>query len=129
MNRNWGLALVFAAASFGASSADPVVGLGADVTSLDLHALNAVPNNSIAEHIFDTLVQAGEVRLMEVIPPQDFVKIKANNALNIFTISSSRMIFFHLDSDRDKTPFAFDKNPFKDVIHALFRSSNLDPQP
>lgn len=65
---------------------------------------------------------AGDVHLIEVIPPQDFAKVKANKDLNVFTISSNRMIFFHLDSGRDRTPFVFDKagrplekNPFKDV--------------
>lgn len=65
---------------------------------------------------------AGDVHLIEVIPPTDYAKLRTNNALNIFTSPSNRMIFFHLDSDRDKTPFAFDKsgkpldkNPFKDV--------------
>ena len=39
-----------------ATAADLVIGLGADVTSIDPHVLNAAPNNSIAEHIYDTLV-------------------------------------------------------------------------
>lgn len=285
------LALAFAAASFTTAAADLVIGLGADVTSLDPHVLNAAPNNSIAEHLYDTLVQrdprqrlqpglaeswrvvdettwefklrkgvrlhdgseftaedvaytigrpatlkgvpggftvftraiaetvvvdaytvrfrttkpypnlpidmsllhmlpkktaqsatsadfdsgkaaigagpyrlvrfvkgdrielvrhegywgpkpawdrvsfrlltndasrvaallAGEVHVIEVIPPQDFAKVKANKDLAVFTTSSNRMIFFHMDSDRDRTPFAFDKagkplekNPFKD---------------
>jgi len=65
---------------------------------------------------------AGDVHLIEVIPPTDYAKLRTNNALNIFTSPSNRMIFFHLDSNRDKTPFAFDKsgkpldkNPFKDA--------------
>ena len=49
------LALVLAAS--GVSAADLVIGLGADVTSVDPHVLNAAPNNSVAEHIFGTLVQ------------------------------------------------------------------------
>lgn len=291
MNKNWILVLVFAA-SVTASAADLVLGLGADVTSVDPHVLNAAPNNSIAEQVFDTLVRrdarqrftpglaeswrtvgnttwefklrrgvkfhdgseftaedvafsidrpatlkgvpggftvftrpitqkvivdrhtiqlktaapypnmpsdmasiiivskraalsatsadfdsgkaavgtgpyklvrfvkgdrielarhegywgpkpawdralfrlitndagriaallAGDVHLIEVIPPTDYAKLRTNNALTIFTTASNRMIFFHLDSDRDKTPFAFDKsgkpldkNPFKDA--------------
>jgi peptide/nickel transport system substrate-binding protein len=65
---------------------------------------------------------AGDVHMIEVIPPQDYVKLKAHRDLSVFTTSSNRMIFFHLDSDRDKSPFVFDKtgkplekNPFKDV--------------
>ena len=45
---------------------------------------------------------AGDVQLIEVIPPQDYAKVKGNKDLAIFTTSSNRMIFFHLDSERDK---------------------------
>ena len=48
--------LVLALAAFSVSAADLVIGLGADVTSIDPHVLNAAPNNSIAEHVFGTLV-------------------------------------------------------------------------
>ena len=65
---------------------------------------------------------AGDVQLIEVIPPQDFAKVKGNKDLTVFTTSSNRMIFFHLDSERDRSPFVTDKagkplekNPFKDV--------------
>ena len=65
---------------------------------------------------------AGDVHFIEVIPPQDYARVRASKDLQAYTISSNRMIFFHLDSDRDKTPFAFDKagkplekNPFKDA--------------
>lgn len=65
---------------------------------------------------------AGDVQMIEVIPPQDYARIKAQKDLSVFTTSSNRMIFFHLDSDRDKSPFVFDKsgkplekNPFRDV--------------
>ncbi len=65
---------------------------------------------------------AGDVQMIEVIPPQDFAKVKAHKDLSVFMTSSNRMIFFHLDSDRDKSPFVFDKsgkpldkNPFRDV--------------
>src|SRR5688572_22914651 len=46
--------LVFLAAS--AQAADLTIGVGADVTSMDPHAVTLVPNNNIAEHIFDKLV-------------------------------------------------------------------------
>jgi peptide/nickel transport system substrate-binding protein len=38
-------------------AADLVVGLGADVTSIDPHLINLTPNNNIAEQIFDPLVR------------------------------------------------------------------------
>ena len=48
-NRIAGLVLLLAASCV--SAADLVIGLGADVTSVDPHVLNAAPNNSIAEHV------------------------------------------------------------------------------
>ena len=52
MNRKWLLALAVALSPLSVSAVDLVIGLGADVTSIDPHVLNAAPNNSIAEHIF-----------------------------------------------------------------------------
>src|SRR4029079_19197252 len=40
-----------------ATAADLVIGLGADVTSIDPHNNNAAPNNSIAEQIFNKLIE------------------------------------------------------------------------
>ncbi len=39
-----------------ACAAEITIGLGAEVTSLDPHFLNAAPNNSVAEQIFDKLI-------------------------------------------------------------------------
>jgi len=65
---------------------------------------------------------AGDVQMIEAVPTQDFAKVRAHKDLQVFTIASNRMIFFHLDSARDKSPFVFDlsgkpleRNPFKDV--------------
>jgi peptide/nickel transport system substrate-binding protein len=65
---------------------------------------------------------AGDVHMIESVPPTDYAKLKSNNAISIFAGPSNRMIFFHLDSDRDKSPFVtakdgkpLDKNPLKDV--------------
>jgi len=76
---------------------------------------------------------AGEVQMIEIIPPQDYAKVKNNKDLAVFTTSSNRMIFFHLDSERDKSPFVTDKagkplekNPLKDarVRRALSKAIN-----
>lgn len=40
-----------------AHTAELVIGLGADVTSIDPHFVNLAPNNSIAEQVFDPLVR------------------------------------------------------------------------
>ena len=65
---------------------------------------------------------AGDVHLIEAVPTQDFAKVKANANLQVFTTASNRMIFLHMDTGRDKSPFVFDRagkplerNPFKDL--------------
>ena len=47
----------FLIAALPAAAADLVIGLGADVTSIDPHFVNLAPNNSIAEQVFDPLVR------------------------------------------------------------------------
>lgn len=65
---------------------------------------------------------SGDVDAIENIPTPDFAKIKANPKLLTSAKTSHRIIFFHLDQQRDQTPFATDKdgkvlekNPFKDL--------------
>jgi peptide/nickel transport system substrate-binding protein len=65
---------------------------------------------------------AGDVDAIENIPTPDFAKIKKNPNLLTSTKTSHRIIFFHLDQQRDQTPFVTDKdgkplekNPFKDL--------------
>jgi peptide/nickel transport system substrate-binding protein len=65
---------------------------------------------------------AGDVQMVEQVGTADVARIKARSDLAVFTGPSYRMIHFHLDSSRDRTPFAFDKagrpldrNPFRDV--------------
>jgi peptide/nickel transport system substrate-binding protein len=65
---------------------------------------------------------AGDVHMIESVPPTDYARLKANNAITIFAGPSNRMIFFHLDSDRERTPHVtgkdgkpLDKNPLKDA--------------
>jgi peptide/nickel transport system substrate-binding protein len=76
---------------------------------------------------------SGDVHMIESVPPTDYAKLKTNNAITIFAGPSNRMIFFHLDSDRDKSPFVtakdgkpLDKNPLKDarVRRALSKAIN-----
>ena len=50
-------ALIAALPTMPAVAADLKIAVGADVTSADPHFFNLFPNNNIAEHIFDKLVQ------------------------------------------------------------------------
>jgi peptide/nickel transport system substrate-binding protein len=65
---------------------------------------------------------SGDVDAIENIPTADFAKIKGNPNLQTSTKTSHRIIFYHLDQFRDRSPFVFDKtgkpleaNPLKDV--------------
>jgi len=65
---------------------------------------------------------AGEVDAIENIPTADFTKIKANANFATSTKTSHRIIFYHLDQFRDRSPYITDKsgkpldrNPFMDL--------------
>jgi peptide/nickel transport system substrate-binding protein len=66
---------------------------------------------------------AGDVDAIENIPTPDLQKIKANPAFQSSEKVSHRIIFFHVDQLRDRSPFVFDKktnqpldkNPLKDL--------------
>lgn len=64
---------------------------------------------------------AGDVQVIENVPTADVAKLRANKALSIHRAVSDRLIYLHLDSDRDASPFVTDKagaalarNPLKD---------------
>ena len=65
---------------------------------------------------------SGDVQAIENVPTPDLAKIRANKDLQMSEKVSHRIIFFHIDTNRDKTPFVTDKsgkplekNPFKDL--------------
>ncbi len=65
---------------------------------------------------------SGDVDAIENIPTPDLPKIRANKDLRVLEKVSHRIIFFHLDSNRDNSPFVTDKsgkptakNPMKDL--------------
>src|SRR6202023_314056 len=64
---------------------------------------------------------AGDAQAIEYVPTSDVAKIRADKRLNVFRVIADRLIYLHMDSDRDHTPFVFDKtgrplakNPLKD---------------
>ncbi|MSP87512.1 MAG: ABC transporter substrate-binding protein [Alphaproteobacteria bacterium] len=76
---------------------------------------------------------AGDLNAIEIVPTADMAKLKTNKDINIFRVVSNRIIFFHLDTDRDVSPFVTDKqgkpldrNPLKDlrVRKALSKALN-----
>jgi peptide/nickel transport system substrate-binding protein len=52
---------------------------------------------------------SGDVDAIENIPTADFAKLKTNANFQTSTKPSHRIIFFHVDQFRDRTPFVFDK--------------------
>jgi peptide/nickel transport system substrate-binding protein len=65
---------------------------------------------------------AGDVQAIEAVPTADQKSLKANPKVAVFSATTFRMMFLHLDSARDVSPFVTDKagkplakNPLKDV--------------
>jgi len=65
---------------------------------------------------------AGDVQAIENVPTADVARIAKNPSLKVFRTVSNRVIYLHIDSNRDKSPFLTDKagkpletNPLKDV--------------
>ena len=65
---------------------------------------------------------AGDVQAIENVPTADMAKVAKNPNFSIYRAVSNRIIYLHMDSDRDRSPFVTDKagkpldrNPLKDV--------------
>ena len=65
---------------------------------------------------------AGDVRAIENVPTADIARIAKSNDLTLYRTVSHRLMYLHMDSDRDRSPFVtdkagkpLDKNPLKDV--------------
>jgi peptide/nickel transport system substrate-binding protein len=65
---------------------------------------------------------AGDVQAIENIPTADMARLAKNAAFGIYRTVSNRIIYLHMDSNRDQSPFVTDKagkpmerNPLKDV--------------
>jgi peptide/nickel transport system substrate-binding protein len=65
---------------------------------------------------------AGEVRAIENVPTADLARVVKQPDLSVFRMVSLRLMYLHMDSNREATPFVTDKagrplsrNPLKDV--------------
>jgi peptide/nickel transport system substrate-binding protein len=65
---------------------------------------------------------AGEVRAIENVPTADLTRVVKQPDLSVYRIVSHRIMYLHVDSSRDSSPFVTDKagrplarNPLKDV--------------
>jgi peptide/nickel transport system substrate-binding protein len=76
---------------------------------------------------------AGDVQVIEYVPTTDVAKIRSDKQLNVYQVIADRLIFLHMDSDRDVSPYVTDKegrpltrNPLKDprVRKAISKAIN-----
>jgi peptide/nickel transport system substrate-binding protein len=76
---------------------------------------------------------AGDVQMIEQVPSTDYARLKTNANVAISQVVGNRVIYLHVDSFRDQSPFATDKagavlpnNPLKDmrVRKALSKAIN-----
>ena len=65
---------------------------------------------------------AGEVRAIENVPTSDLAKLRTNKDLTIYRTVSVRLMYLHMDTAREKSPFVTDKagkplekNPLQDL--------------
>lgn len=78
---------------------------------------------------------AGDVQLIEYVPATDYAQLKKNANITVSQIGGNRLIYLHIDSFRDETPFATDKsgaalkkNPLKDPRVRLALSKAINRQ-
>lgn len=64
---------------------------------------------------------SGGVDMIEMVPPSDLDSLRKAKGIKLWQTAASRMIYLHMDSNREQTPFVTDKagkplgrNPFKD---------------
>lgn len=77
---------------------------------------------------------AGDVDLIENVPPTDLARLRQDARLAIAESISNRLIFLTLDSDRERSPFVTDRNgqpianPLRDprVRRAISKAINRD---
>ncbi len=98
-------------------------------TPWDKVTLRLLPND--ASRVAALL--AGDVQAIEYVPTSDVARIRADKRLNVYRIIADRLIYLHMDSDRDLSPYVTDKqgkplakNPLKDarVRKALSKAIN-----
>ena len=65
---------------------------------------------------------AGDVRAIENVPTADLARLQKNPDITVSRAVSHRLIYLHLDTNRDRSPFVtdkagkpLDKNPLKDL--------------
>ena len=98
-------------------------------TPWDKVTLRLLPND--ASRVAALL--AGDVQAIEYVPTSDVSRIRADSHLNVYKVIADRLIYLHMDSERDVSPYVTDKdgkplakNPLKDprVRKAISKAIN-----
>lgn len=98
-------------------------------TPWDKVTLRLLPND--ASRVAALL--AGDVQAIEYVPTSDVARIRADKRLNVYKVIADRLIYLHMDSDRDASPYVTDRdgkplprNPLKDprVRKAISKAIN-----
>ena len=98
-------------------------------TPWDKATLRLLPND--ASRVAALL--AGDVQAIEYVPTSDVSRIRSDNRLNVYKVIADRLIYLHMDSDREVSPYVTDKegkplarNPLKDprVRKAISKAIN-----
>jgi peptide/nickel transport system substrate-binding protein len=81
-------------------------------------------------------ILSGDVQIVDQVQTADLPRMRQNQNVRIESVTSNRVIYLHIDHNRDVTPHAFDKatgqplakNPLKDkrVREALSRAINRE---
>src|SRR5664279_5311487 len=76
---------------------------------------------------------AGDVQVIEAVPTADAARLKADKRLGVYRTVADRLIYLHMDSDRDVSPFVTDKagnplpnNPLKNARVRLALSKAMN---
>lgn len=62
-------------------------------------------------------ILAGDVDMIEAVPPADIATLEANDETKVASASSNRVMYLHMDQDRAESPFAAGpqgENPLRD---------------
>jgi len=93
--------------------------------------MRPIPNNATRV----AALLAGDVDFIENVPTADLARLKQNPAVRVVETVSNRVIYLHLDSNRDQSPFVLDndgkplaKNPLKDRRVRLAISKAINRQ-
>jgi peptide/nickel transport system substrate-binding protein len=64
---------------------------------------------------------SGDVDIIENVPTENVKQLESNKALKVVSVASNRVMYLHMDQDRDTAPFAADANGKNPLVKAEVR--------